>query len=56
LKLSNLAKKYGTETLDSIRLKAIHLKEQGLVEFNGDQISLTEKGYLLSNSIINEFI
>lgn len=56
LKLSDLAKKYGTETLDSIRLKAIRLKEQGLVEFNGDQISLTEKGFLLSNSIINEFI
>ena len=56
LKLSDLEKKYGATTLDSIRLKAIQLKKQDLIEFDGDRLALTEKGYLLSNSIINEFI
>ena len=53
LKLQDL---YGEIPLKKIKEKAPFLKEQGLVEFDGERISLTRKGYLLSNSVICELI
>ena len=53
LKLQNL---YGKMPLKKIKEKAPFLKEQGLVEFDGERIALTRKGYLLSNSVICELI
>ncbi len=41
---------------DYIIKKANLLKNTGLINFNGEILSLTPNGFLLSNSIINEFI
>ncbi len=54
--LSELKKLYGENSADLIIEKAPFFKEQGLVLYDGENISLTEKGYLLSNSVIAEFI
>ena len=54
--LSELEKLYGKKPLVKIKEKAPFLKEQGLVDFDGDRITLTRKGYLLSNSVICELI
>lgn len=56
LSLSKLKVFYGEKPLKKIKEKAPFLKEQGLVEFDGERISLTRKGYLLSNSVICELI
>ncbi len=56
LKLSELKKLYGESSLIKINEKAPFLKEQGLVDFDGERLSLTRNGYLLSNSVICEFI
>lgn len=56
LKLSELARLYGEDACKSIIKKAHVFKSQGLVNFDGEQLSLTRKGFLLSNSIISEFI
>lgn len=56
LKLSELDKLYGEDARKSIIKKAPVFKSQGLVDFDGENLSLTRKGFLLSNSIISEFI
>ena len=56
LDLNELKSKYGETPLKRIIKKAPFLKEQGLIDFNGNKISLTEKGFLLSNTVIAEFI
>lgn len=42
------------ERRKKIELKAELLKKAGLVSYNGEKMSLTPKGFLLSNSIISE--
>lgn len=56
LNLSKFKELYGEKTLIKIKEKAPFLKEQGLINYDGENISLTRKGYLLSNSIICELI
>ena len=56
LLLSELRTLYGEKPLLKIKEKAPFLKEQGLIDFDGERISLTRKGYLLSNSVICELI
>lgn len=56
ISLSEVKKLYGEKTLEKINKKAPFLKEQGLVNFDGENLSLTENGFLLSNSIICELI
>ncbi len=56
LSLSELQKLYGEKPLIKIKEKAPFLKEQGLVNFDGERIALTRKGFLLSNSVIYEFV
>ena len=56
LSLSELQKLYGENPLIKIKEKAPFLKEQGLVDFDGERIALTRKGYLLSNSVICQLI
>ena len=56
LKISELLKKYGKESIKNITKKVPMLKNNGLVEFDGENLSLTENGFLLSNSIITELI
>ncbi len=54
--LTELQNLYGESALIKIKEKAPFLKEQGLVKFDGERISLTRNGYLLSNSVICELI
>ena len=56
LSLSELQKLYGEKPLVKIKEKAPFFKKQGLVSFDGENLSLTRKGYLLSNAVICEFI
>ncbi len=56
LLLSELKTLYGENPLIKIKEKAPFLKEQGLIDFDGERISLTRKGLLLSNSVICELI
>lgn len=54
--IGELCEKYGKSSADTITKKAPLLKEQGLIKYDGKNIALTEKGFLLSNSIINELL
>ncbi len=56
LNIQSLIKLYGEKSADSIIKKAPLLKEQGLISFDGCNVSLTEKGYLLSNAVIIELL
>lgn len=56
LNLNNLTTLYGENATKNIIKKAPLLKKQGLINFENNIISLTEKGFLLSNSIISELI
>ena len=56
LKLSDLKALYGEDSAESIIKKAPLLKEQGLINYDNHSISLTEKGFLLSNSVIIELL
>ncbi|MBR5442218.1 MAG: radical SAM family heme chaperone HemW [Clostridia bacterium] len=56
LSLDELTAKYGKGAADGIIKKALLLKEQGLVSYDKHSISLTEKGFLLSNSVILELL
>lgn len=53
IELSVLENKYKTDAAEILK-KARFLERQGLCSVNGDNISLTEKGMLVSNSVINE--
>ena len=48
--------RFGKDLNDSIRKAALHLKEAGLLNVNDDSISLTDRGMLLSNSIITNLL
>ena len=54
--LSELENLYGEKPLIKIKEKAPFLKEQGLIDFDGEKLTLTRNGYLLSNSVICELI
>ncbi len=56
LNLSELKKLYGEKSAERINKKAPLFKEQGFVNFDGENLSLTRKGLLISNSIIAELI
>lgn len=56
LDLPELKRLYGEKPLMKIKEKAPFLKEQGLIDFDGENISLTRKGYLISNSVICELL
>ncbi len=56
LDIQELTSIYGEASAKKIFKKAPLFKEQGLVSFDGKSLSLTRKGFLLSNSIIAEFI
>lgn len=48
--------RFGKDLNDSIKKAALHLKEAGLLNVNDDSISLTDRGMLLSNSIITNLL
>ncbi len=56
LNLTELKKLYGEKVTEKINKKAPLFKEQGFVNFDGENLSLTRKGFLVSNSIISELI
>lgn len=56
LNMSELSQLYSVDYEKKILKKAPFLKEQGFINFDGKNLSLTEKGFLVSNSIINEFL
>lgn len=56
LSLSCLNRLYGKSYCEKIIKKAPLFAKEGLVNFDEEKLSLTEKGFLLSNSIIAEFI
>lgn len=56
LNLSELSALYGENAKNNIIKKAPLLKKNGLSEFDGETFSLTEKGFLISNSIISELV
>lgn len=56
LSLEELSSLYGDDAVKVIKEKAPFLKKQGLVEYNGENLSLTKKGFLLSNAVISEFL
>lgn len=56
LNLHELTELYGEKAAKKIKKKAPLFKEQGFVDFDGENLSLTRKGFLISNSIICEFI
>lgn len=47
-----LARRGGRDTAESIFAEARQLEKHGLVKFHGGGFSLTDEGFLLSNSII----
>ncbi len=56
LDLNELSRLYEQTDIKKIREKAHKLAQHGLVDFDGNTVSLTSKGFLVSNSVINEFI
>lgn len=56
LNLSDLKQKHGFDAAKNITKKAPLFEKQGFVNFDGKTLSLTRKGFLVSNSIIAELI
>lgn len=56
LRLSSLKARFGESCVNEIIKKAPLLKKNGLVSFDGEALSLTEKGFLVSNAVIAELI
>ena len=54
--LNELKSIYGNNADGEILNKIPFLKEQGFINYENNNISLTEKGFLVSNSIITELI
>ena len=54
--LDELLSLYGEEVVTPIKEKAPLLAKQGLVNYNEKTISLTKKGFLLSNAVISQFL
>jgi coproporphyrinogen III oxidase-like Fe-S oxidoreductase len=47
--------KTGSDLPEGIMKKAIQLKNSGICDINGDRISLSDGGMLVSNAVINYF-
>jgi oxygen-independent coproporphyrinogen-3 oxidase len=56
LVLEKLQALYGAEATSKIKEKAPFLAKQGLVNYDGEKLSLTKTGFLLSNSVISLFL
>ncbi len=56
LNISETENLYGKNATKKIKEKAPFLKEQDFVEYDGESLALTRKGYLLSNTVICELI
>ncbi len=56
LNITTLSNTYGEKHSQKIAEKIPFLAEKGLVIFDGETLSLTRKGFLLSNSIIEKLI
>lgn len=56
LNLHSLKELYPEVDTEAIKKESLLLKEQGLVNCNNESISLTEKGYLVSNAVIARLI
>jgi coproporphyrinogen III oxidase-like Fe-S oxidoreductase len=54
--LDELLSLYGEEVVKPIKEKAPLLAKQGLVNYDEKTISLTKKGFLLSNAVISQFL
>ena len=53
--LSELHNRFGEET-EPIRKRAEFLSKHGLVFFDGERLSLTPQGFLVSNSVIVDLL
>lgn len=56
INIEKIEKLYGKNSTERIRKKAPFFKEKGLVNYDGKTLSFTQKGFLISNSIIAELI
>lgn len=56
LSVSETRRLYGESAVENIIKKAPFLNERGLVSFDGERLSLTTRGMLVSNAVIAEFI
>ena len=56
LVFDNFKKRFDKSVPDNIIKKARELEKHGLVKVDGNSISLTVQGFLISNSIISELI
>lgn len=56
LNLHNLEALYPEADTQKIKKEALLLKEQGLINYDGENVSLTEKGFLVSNAVIARLI
>ncbi len=56
LSVSETRRLYGESAVENIIKKAPFLNERELVNFDGEHLSLTTRGMLISNSVIAEFI
>ena len=56
LSVSETRRLYGESAIENIIKKAPFLHERELVNFDGEHLSLTTRGMLVSNSVIAEFI
>ncbi len=54
--LDELSSLYGDEAVKTIKEKAPFLAKQGLVNYDSNRLSLTKKGFLLSNTVIAELL
>ena len=54
--LSEIAAKFGSETMESARATIAEFAENGLIEQRGDWVRLTSRGRLLSNEVFERFI
>lgn len=51
--VDNLKKRYNYSLSEKLVTRASKLKSEGLLNFDGEKLSLTKNGFLVSNSIIN---
>ena len=54
--MSDVIRFFGQEKADLINNNLAKFKNSDLINVNGSNISLTAKGFLLSNSVISELI
>lgn len=56
VKFSTLTERFGTECTQRVMKNAAALKESGLLKSDMDRVSLTQEGFLLSNSVILQLL